>query len=77
MIVRPATTAEPIKMLFGLWTWVVGSRKHVSDEGAHWRRVENTIKSSMCGGDAAFFVTLLRPLVVILLSLRLQLVTIT
>jgi len=27
-VVSPAKTAEPIEMLFGLWTWV-GSRNHV------------------------------------------------
>ena len=28
----PAKTAEPIEMLFGLWTWV-GQRNHVFDGG--------------------------------------------
>jgi len=30
--------AEPIEMLFGLWTRV-GPRKHVLDEVAHWRQL--------------------------------------
>jgi len=33
MIMSPAKMAEPIEMLFGLWTWV-GSRNHVLDEGS-------------------------------------------
>ena len=45
--------AEPIEMLFGLWT-SVGSRKHVLDGDAYWRHLANTIEPSMCVGDAAF-----------------------
>ena len=41
-------TAEPIEMPFGLWT-PVGPRKHVSDGGAHWRHLANTIELSTCG----------------------------
>ena len=33
------------------------------DGDAHWCHLANTIESSMCGGDAAFFVELLWPLV--------------
>jgi len=33
-VVSPAKTAEPIKMMFWMWTWV-GPRKHVSDGGVH------------------------------------------
>ena len=47
-----AKTAEPIKMLFGMWTWV-GPRKHVLDEGAYWRSLANVIEPSMCSGDVA------------------------
>jgi len=47
-----ATTAEPIEMLFGIWTQV-GPRKHVLGGGAHWHRLVNTIEPSMCGSDAA------------------------
>jgi len=45
-------TVEPIKMLFGMWTWV-GPRKHVLDGGTHWRHLANTIEPSLCSGDAA------------------------
>jgi len=44
--------AEPIEMLFGLWTWV-GPRKCVAC-GAHWRHLSNTIEPCMCWVDAAF-----------------------
>jgi len=40
-------------MPFGISTRA-GPRKHVLDEGAHWRNLANTIEPSMCGGDAAF-----------------------
>jgi len=60
-------TAEPIDMLFGLWTWV-GRRKHKVNRicqvsrirqvapmcphgRAHWRHLSNTIKPSICGND--------------------------
>jgi len=46
-------TAEPIEMLFAIWTWV-GLRKHALNGGAHWRHMANKIEPSMCGGDAAF-----------------------
>jgi len=46
-------TAEQIEMPFGMWTRM-GSRKHVLDDGAHWRNLANTIESSMSGGDAPF-----------------------
>jgi len=48
--------AEPIEMLFGLWTWV-GPRKHALGEGAHCCHLANTTELSMCGGDAAFLST--------------------
>jgi len=32
-----AKKAEPIKMPFGMWTWV-DPRKHVLNWGAHWRQ---------------------------------------
>jgi len=44
-----AKMAEPIEMLFGIWTWV-GPRKHVLDWDAHWHHLGNTIELSMCGG---------------------------
>jgi len=51
-IASPAKTAEPIEMPFALWTGV-GPRKSVHiRRGAHWRDLANTIKPSMCGGDA-------------------------
>jgi len=34
---------------------LVGQRKLVLGEGAHWRHLLNTIKPSACGGDAAFY----------------------
>jgi len=52
-IVSCAKTAEPIAMVFLIWTRV-GPRKHVLDGGAHWRHLANTIEPSMCGGSAAF-----------------------
>jgi len=45
--------AEPIEMLFGVWT-PVGRRKHVLNGGAHWRHMANPIGPSVRGGDAAF-----------------------
>jgi len=56
-------TAEPIDLPFGLRTRV-GRRKHKINRirhvapiwphgRAHWRRMANTIQSSVCGGDAA------------------------
>jgi len=44
--------AEPIEMLFGIWTYV-DPRKHVFSGGAHWCHLANTIEPSMCSGDAA------------------------
>jgi len=35
-IMGPAKIAEPIEMLFGMWTWV-GSVNHVLDWDARWR----------------------------------------
>ena len=59
-----AKAAEPIKMLFGVWTRLtVGPKQHVLDEGAHWRQLTNTIEPSMRGGDAAFLSNYLCPLV--------------
>jgi len=46
--------AEPIEMLFGMWTRVGQRNYHVLDAGAHWRHLENTIEPSMCGDDAAY-----------------------
>jgi len=51
-IVRPAKTAEPLEMLFGIWTRV-GPWKRVLDGGADWRNLVNTIEPSVCVGDAA------------------------
>jgi len=31
----------------------VGPENGVSDGGAHWRHLANTIKPSVCGGDVA------------------------
>jgi len=53
LIVSFAKTAEPIEIPFGLQT-LVGPRKHVLDEGAHWRNLVNTIEPCMRGGDAGF-----------------------
>jgi len=47
-----AKTAEPMEMLFGIWTWV-GPRKHVLGGDAHWRHLANTIEPSMCDGNVA------------------------
>jgi len=59
-----AKTAEPINLLFGLWTWV-GRTKEAQFNcicqvvpmcthwRAHWRHLANTIEMSVCGGDAA------------------------
>jgi len=58
-----AKMAEPIDLPFGLWTRV-GRRKHkfsrihqvapMCPHGrAHWCHLANTIKPSVCGGDAA------------------------
>ena len=60
-----AKMAEQIEMSFGTWT-LVGPRKHVLDEGAHWRNPANTTEESMCGGDVAFS-KLLWPLVIIII----------
>ena len=52
--------AEPINLLFELWTRV-GRRKHKFDRirqvarsngSAHWCYLANTIEPSVCGGDA-------------------------
>jgi len=47
-----AKKAEPIEMVFGLWTRV-GQRKHELHGGAHWRHLANTTELSVCDGDAA------------------------
>jgi len=52
MIVSPARTAEPIEMLFWLWTWL-GPRKHVLDGSARWHHLVNMIEPSMYGSKAA------------------------
>jgi len=55
-------TAEPIGLLFGLWTQV-GQRKHKFSRicqvapmcqcgRAHWRHLVNTIEPSVCNCDA-------------------------
>jgi len=57
-----AETAELIDLAFGLWTWV-GQKKlkfnrirqvaPVCPHGrAHWHHLANTIKPSVCGGNA-------------------------
>jgi len=54
--------AEPIDLLFGLWTRV-GRKKHKFNHirqaapmcphgRTHWRHLANTIELSVCGGDA-------------------------
>jgi len=40
--------AEPIKMLFGLWTRV-SLRKFVLHGGAHWHNLANTIEHWLVG----------------------------
>jgi len=50
--VRCAKTAEPIKMPYGIWTWL-GPRKHVLDGGAHKHHLANTIEPYTCGGNTA------------------------
>ena len=52
-IVSRGKTAEPIEMPFAMLSGV-DPRKHVLDDGAHWRNLANTVELSMCGGDAAF-----------------------
>jgi len=47
-----AKMAEPIEILFWVGTGV--GQGNVLGGGAHWRHLLNTIKPSMCGGDAAF-----------------------
>jgi len=47
-----AETAEPIAMMFGIWTRV-GPSKHVLGGDIHWRNLANTIEPSMCGSNAA------------------------
>jgi len=53
-IVSPAKAAEPIEMLFGVWTRV-GPGNHVLNVGAHCRHLANMIEPSMYSGDAAFW----------------------
>jgi len=45
--------AEPIDLLFGLWTRM-GPSKDVLHGDAHWRNLTNTTEASVCGGCAAF-----------------------
>jgi len=52
MIMSPSKTAEPIEMLFGLWTRV-GPSNYVLDGGVHWHHLANTFEPSVCGGNAA------------------------
>jgi len=47
-----AKTAEPIEMLFGIWTRV-GPMKHVLDGCPHQRHLTCTIEPSVFGVDAA------------------------
>jgi len=47
-------SAEPIDMLFGIWTRV-GPRNHALNAGAHWRHLANTTGLSVWGGDAALY----------------------
>jgi len=49
--------AEPIEVPFGVRTRV-GPRKHLLDGDAHWGHLANTIEPSVCGGDAAFLLSL-------------------
>jgi len=46
-----AKTAEPIEMLFGLWSQVEACMRW----SAHWRHghLANTTEPIVCGGDAA------------------------
>jgi len=44
--------AESIEILFGLLTHV--GQGCMYQVGAHWGHLANTIKPSMCGGNAAF-----------------------
>ena len=52
LVVSPAKTAELLKILFGMCTWV-GTRKHLVDWGAHWCHLANMIELSMCSCNAA------------------------
>jgi len=47
MIVSLAEMAEPLEVLFGMWTWV-GPRNPVLDWHAHWRHLANRVKLSVC-----------------------------
>ena len=47
-----AKTAEPIEMLFGMWSRL-GHRNHVLDGCAHWRHLANAIEPPICGDDVA------------------------
>jgi len=54
-IVSPAKAAEPIVMLFAMWTRVGSSSKEaLLDGSAHWRLLANTTEPPVCRGDAAF-----------------------
>ena len=46
-LVRPAKTAEPIEMLFGVWN-------QVYYVGEQWRNLANSIEPSICGANAAY-----------------------
>ena len=52
-ISRPAKTAEPIEMSFGMSTRL-RQRKHVLEVVAHWRNLANANEPFMCGSDVAF-----------------------
>ena len=47
-----AEVAEPIDILFGIWTRL-GPSKHVVDGDTHWHHLENMVAPSMCVGIAA------------------------
>jgi len=55
-VVSDAKTAELMEMPFGIGTRVGQGNivRNLLGGGAHWRHLLNTIKPSMCGGDAAF-----------------------
>ena len=56
-VVSLAKTAEPIEMLFWVWSRVHGSKEACvtcMDGGARWLNLVNKIEPPMCGGDAAF-----------------------
>ena len=67
-----AKMAEPLEMLFGLWTRV-GRRKHVLDGGARWCHLVIIIDwTNRMWWQCAFFVKLLRALVIRLTLWRMK-----